>query len=844
MKFPTLGLGLLLVGAAFASGETAGGSGQHAADATGDFQVAPGFKLEKLYEVPKPQGSWVAMTVDGAGRLICSDQYGKLYRVTPAAAGVAAALTQAEELPIPTGGAHGLLWHRGVLYVSVNEQVGGQGGVWMVEETDGVYGKPRLIKPMSGRGEHGPHALVAAPDGESIYFVAGNFTDLPEMDESLPSRNWAEDQLLPRNPDARGHARNRMAPGGWIARFRPDGSDWTLVATGFRNSYDIAFNDDGELFAYDADMEWDFGMPWYRPTRINHVVPGAEFGWRNGTGKWPAYYEDSMPAVINIGPGSPTALLHGKGLAFPAKYQKALFAFDWTFATIYAIHLSPDRAGYSAESEELVAGAGLPLTDAVVGPDGAMYFATGGRRTGSTLWRVTYHGDESTAPAAPTLRSDGRLEFLKSSVDTPALDALDQIWRELGADDRTLRFVARAAIERLPVSLWSQQLDTESDPWRVIGAVIALARNGDEDQRQRSLAALDRLDWATLSKQQRLNWLRAAGLVFIRTGEPTAEERAVVLAKIDAAFPAGDYDLDAELCRMLSYLQAPGVVGRTLALMDTYGETELPDWAGLIERNDRYGSDIAKMMANHPPTGQVHFIYCLRVVRGPWEIAERQAVFDWFRDVSTRDGGRSYRGFLDALRRDLMANATDDERVRFAADAAAPAEPVLENLPPVEGPGRAWTVEEVVALTEDGLEGRDTERGQRMYLASLCAACHRFGGEGGASGPDLTTAGGRFTVRDLAEAIIDPGKVISDQYAFEQIRKHGGASIVGKILNEQDEVLSIAINPFDMSQTIEIPRSEVSEVLPSPVSPMPPSLINRLNPEELKDLFAFILGGE
>ena len=54
---------------------------------------------------------------------------------------------------------------------------------------------------------------------------------------------------------------------------------------GFRNAYDIAFNPDGELFTFDSDMEWDWGMPWYRPIRINHCTSAAEFGWRSGTGK-------------------------------------------------------------------------------------------------------------------------------------------------------------------------------------------------------------------------------------------------------------------------------------------------------------------------------------------------------------------------------------------------------------------------------------------------------------------------------------------------------------------------------------------------------------------------------
>ena len=56
------------------------------------------------------------------------------------------------------------------------------------------------------------------------------------------------------------------------------------MATGFRNEFDAALNEDGELFTYDADMEMDVGTPWYRPTRICHVVSGGEFGWRYGTG--------------------------------------------------------------------------------------------------------------------------------------------------------------------------------------------------------------------------------------------------------------------------------------------------------------------------------------------------------------------------------------------------------------------------------------------------------------------------------------------------------------------------------------------------------------------------------
>src|SRR5699024_11868064 len=72
-----------------------------------------------------------------------------------------------------------------------------------------------------------------------------------------------------------------------------DASEWELVSMGYRNTYDAAVSPEGELFTYDNDMEWDMGLPWYRPTRILHAVSGSDYGWRSGRGKWKAYYEDS-----------------------------------------------------------------------------------------------------------------------------------------------------------------------------------------------------------------------------------------------------------------------------------------------------------------------------------------------------------------------------------------------------------------------------------------------------------------------------------------------------------------------------------------------------------------------
>ena len=74
-----------------------------------------GFAVELLYSVPKgAQGSWVNLCVDPKGRLIVSDQYGALYRVSPQGD------LQVEKIPVAIGEAQGLLWAFDSLYVVVN----------------------------------------------------------------------------------------------------------------------------------------------------------------------------------------------------------------------------------------------------------------------------------------------------------------------------------------------------------------------------------------------------------------------------------------------------------------------------------------------------------------------------------------------------------------------------------------------------------------------------------------------------------------------------------------------------------------------------------------------------
>jgi hypothetical protein len=116
------------------------------------------------------------------------------------------------------------------------------------------------------------------------------------------------------------------------------------------------------------------------------------------------------------------------------------------------VHLTPKGLGYSATLEQFVSGKLLPLTDAVIGKDGAMYFATGGRRVQSGLYRVTYRGAESTAlSATPAETTEHRLrvELERLHEEGTGPEVIDKAWPHLGHADRLVRHAARVAVEHV-----------------------------------------------------------------------------------------------------------------------------------------------------------------------------------------------------------------------------------------------------------------------------------------------------------------------------------------------------------------------------------------------------------
>ena len=555
-------------------------------DLAGKLDALPGFKIEHVLTADRKSRSWICMAKDPKGRLLLGAQNGQpVTRITLENGKV----TKEEELDLPVSETMGMLFVGDTLYLNghgKNKDGKPVHGLYACKDTTGSdrFDSVEFLREWEhGAGEHGAHALVLGPD-KKLYTVNGNFTGVPaDLLPSSPHRNYADDLIIPRAEDGNGFGAVKKPPGGYICRIGLDGKNAELFASGQRNTYDIAFNADGELFGFDSDMEYDWGTPWYRPIRVFHAASGADQGFREGTGKWPEYYADSLPAVVNIGIGCPTGVGFGYGAKFPAKYQKAFYILDWTYGRLIAVHMKPNGSTYSAEWENFVApkslkaAAGkipLNLTDVIVGNDGALYFTVGGRGTEPHLFRVTYEGQEPTTVLTEKELHDTdgelarterhKLEAFHGKTDPKAIETA---WPALKSPDRFIRYAARLAIESQPVAEWKDKALAEKDPQAALVALLALARLGDDAAQAPLMQNLAGILLAQLTPAQQLEKLRVIEVSIARHPQVAQEAVKPLLEELRAAYPAKSIELNRELCQIELAVKAPDAVTKSVALL-------------------------------------------------------------------------------------------------------------------------------------------------------------------------------------------------------------------------------------------------------------------------------------
>ncbi len=175
----------------------------------------------------------------------------------------------------------------------------------------------------------------------------------------------------------------------------------------------------------------------------------------------------------------------------------------------------------------------------------------------------------------------------------------------------------------------------------------------------------------------------------------------------------------------------------------------------------------------------------------------------------------------------------------WLADPVEPTDPIGSNRSFVA----TWTVDDLKPDLVDGLRGRSAEIGKKIFVEASCGTCHKYDGQGGAVGPELTDVFIKW--KDDREAILreilDPSACIDEKYAMHTVLTVDGQTISGLIQAETDEAVTLIADPESGKPTV-IPQDDVEEFVKMKTSMMPKGLLNQYTKDEILELMAFLRG--
>jgi putative heme-binding domain-containing protein len=136
------------------------------------------------------------------------------------------------------------------------------------------------------------------------------------------------------------------------------------------------------------------------------------------------------------------------------------------------------------------------------------------------------------------------------------------------------------------------------------------------------------------------------------------------------------------------------------------------------------------------------------------------------------------------------------------------------------------------------LKQADLSKG-RLLWAKTCRACHVLHGDGGKIGPELTGSN-RANLDYLLANVVDPSSEIGQAYRMWTVVTTSGRVLTGLIV-EQDAARTTVQTT---NERLVVPTAEIEAVKPSPLSMMPEGQLDKLTPEEVRDLVAYLASRE
>lgn len=700
-----------------------------------------------------------------------------------------------------------------------------------------------LLTGFNGQNhDHSLHSVTFGPDG-SWYLNHGNcgafFTDRSgrtfRVGSTYDPRSSGATSLFSWKPqDISGATSDdsHVYVGGFTMRMQPDGTHVEVIGYNYRNSYEQCITSFGDVFQNDNDdppacrttflMEYgntgyfsaDGTRTWSADRRPGQTVETAE--WRQDD-------PTTIPAGDVYGAGAPTGILSYEGDTLGAKWRGLIISCEAARNTLFGYRPQPDGAGYKLErfdflttnkeqqfggldSQRGVISQELKTwfrpSDAVVGPDGAIYVTdwfdprVGGHqdldnKTDGAIYRIAPKGFKPVIPKFDLATTEGQITALKS----PAINV-----RASGF----LRLRAQGAAAIAPVAALLQ----DENPfiraravWLLaqiggdgLARVEALLRDADPMMRIVAFRALRRLEPgapATSPAAQRvLTHARA-----LATDPSPAVRREVALALRDVPVASA---------RDLLVTLAQGYDGHDRSYLAAWGigcsGKEADVFAALAAKQSE--KDAAKWPASYanlvwrltPATATADFAH--RAAATTLTDAERVAAVTALGFTPTHDAAFALLDLAqspsDAVKKNALWWLLNYRSIRWAntgLDAELKRRGIYDpekvtvtaSIVPPASPTKLPSAAQIAGMTGDARHG--------AAIAQACRLCHRIGGEGVDYAPNLTGFASHQTAEVVIGAILDPSAEIAHGYEGSEVVLRDGTVVDGIVQSASDPLV-------------------------------------------------------
>lgn len=694
----------------------------------------------------------------------------------------------------------------------------------IVRDLDGDDEADEYIRVYTDLGnlEHALHGLNWAPDGK-LYMSKGNskgLTQPPHRVAPKPFRDlWGVD--IPGLPDMTPTAvfkkgqyqRTYHDPSddwgreGGVLRCDDLGAGLEIVSRGFRNPWDITFNDEFNWLGTDNDQTLG--------DKIFSPFYGAHFGWGHPWSfDWKG--DDHLPTVPASGPlfeGSGTGVIYCGLARYPAPYRDVFLINDWLRREVLLFHPTWSGAQLVAREDPLPvlasAGSGRSMerssgrkfdpVDIEIGPDEAIYISSWGREYGFNGRQFDNEGRiyRLWPKAAPPISWTPRDQPApQRSIDDLISDLGSHlpIWR-VNAQDELVR---RANPQPLLQLLQQQNLPARLQTW----ALWTLGRMPSPDP------ALDAhlLRFATSSPlNRRVQAIRALA------------HRGLALQS--------SWLLDPE----------PRIRFETLLALRQSSATSRDFVPEILNLAAREKDRLTYYAAWHAMRALLPTAERQSLIRDPRPGARRAIVLGLLED--------------DALSSPELTALTSDpdpaiaalvkRRLAGKAEVAIrgrplPATPLPRN-PPADAPRSADLGTVLAALSK-----ADPKRGRNLFFdpkSAACSSCHQLEGNGNVFAPDLSQIGSRADAEFIARSILDPSAQITEGFVQHVFTLRDGDEYSGILLEETGAGVTLALAN---GQKISLPTAQIQRRQTSKQSAMPANFAHLLDAQEVADLVAYL----